>query len=172
MSTIIALLRGINVGGKASIRMADLKTSFEALGFEDVVTYINSGNVVFRGTKPDAAAIEKRIAKDFGLEVAVMLRTPKELALIEESNPFPKAEPARLHVVFLSSRPTAKAVAGLNPDRSPPDEFRVVGREIYLHTPGGIGRSKLTIDWFEKQLGVRGTARNLNTVAKLIELAS
>jgi uncharacterized protein (DUF1697 family) len=172
MSTIIALLRGINVGGKAAIRMAELKASFEALGFEDVVTYINSGNVVFRGSNPDAAAIEKRIEKDFGLTVSVMLRTPKELAAIEESNPFPRAEPARLHVVFLSGRPTARAVAGLDPDRSPPDEFRVVGREIYLHTPGGIGRSKLAGDYFERTLGVQATTRNWNTVTKLLALAA
>jgi uncharacterized protein (DUF1697 family) len=172
MSTVIALLRGINVGGKAAIRMADLKASFEAIGFEDVATYINSGNVVFRGSKPDAAAIEKRIAQDFGLEVSVMLRTPKELAGVEKRNPFPKAEGKRLHVMFLSGKPTAKAIAALDPDRSPPNEFRVVGREIYLHTPTGIGRSKLTIDYFERILGVRATTRNWNTVTKLLELAA
>ena len=73
---------------------------------------------------------------------------------------------------FLSGKPTAKAVAALDPDRSPSDEFQVSGREVYLHTPDGIGRSKLTIDYFERTLGVRATARNWNTVTKLIELAS
>ena len=171
MSTHIALLRGINVGGKVTVPMAELKASFEALGFEDVATYINSGNVVFQGTKPDAAAIEKRIAKDFGRDVSVLLRTPKQLAAIAKGNPFPKAEGKRLHVYFLSDKPTAKAAAALDPDRSPPSEFKLSGREVYLHTPDGIGRSKLTIDYFERTLGVRATARNWNTVTKLRELA-
>lgn len=172
MSTHIALLRGINVGGKVTVPMAKLKTSFEALGFEDVVTYVNSGNVVFRGTKPDAAAIEKRIAKDFGRDVSVLVRTPKQLEAVAKGNPFPQAEGKRLHVYFLSGKPTAKAAAALDPDRSPPSEFKLSGREVYLHTPDGIGRTKLTIDYFERTLGVRATARNWNTVTKLRELAA
>ncbi len=169
MKTFVALLRGINVGPSTAISMSDLKAAFEALGFEDVVTYIRSGNVVFRGPEADAAAIEKRIAKDFELNVPVVLRTPAELRAAVKRNPFPTDDGKKLHVVFLDAKP--KSTKALDPDRSPPDEFRVVGREIYLYTPNGIGRSKLTIDWFEKHLGVRGTARNLNTVEKLIELA-
>jgi uncharacterized protein (DUF1697 family) len=169
MTTYIALLRGINVGPTTAVSMAELKESFEALGLEDVLTYIRSGNVVFRGNA-DAAAIERRVAADFGLEVPVVLRTPAELRAAVKRNPFPADDGKKLHVVFLDAKP--KRTDALDPNRSPPDEFELVGREIYLYTPNGLGRSKLTIDWFEKQLGVRGTARNLNTVAKLIELAS
>jgi uncharacterized protein (DUF1697 family) len=172
VSKHVALLRGINVGGKSTVSMAKLKTTFEALGFDDVATYINSGNVVFQGSKPSAATIEKRIEKDFGRNVSVLLRTPRQLEAIAKGNPWPKAEPKRLHVYFLSGKPTAKAIGALDPDRSPPGEFKVAGREVYLHTPDGIGRSKLTIDYFERTLGVRATARNWNTVTKLIELAS
>jgi len=172
VSKHVALLRGINVGGKSTVSMAKLKATFEALGFDDVVTYINSGNVVFEGSKPAAATIEKRIAKDFGRDVSILLRTPAELKRVEKENPFPKAEPKRLHVYFLSGKSSAKAVAALDPDRSPSDAFEVAGREVYLHTPDGIGRSKLTIDYFERTLGVRATARNWNTVTKLIELGS
>ena len=87
MSKHVALLRGINVGGKSTVSMAKLKTTFEALGFEDVVTYINSGNVVFAGSKPSAATIEKRIEKDFGRDVSVLLRTPAELQAGREGKP-------------------------------------------------------------------------------------
>jgi uncharacterized protein (DUF1697 family) len=177
VNTFVALLRGINVGGKNRIPMTELKSSFAALGYEDVVTYIQSGNVVFRSSssaeRKTAAAIERRIAEEFGTEVTVVLRTPTELKSVAERNPFlkGKADPSKLHVVFLTSRPKAKAVAELDPGRSPPDEFKVHGREIYLHLPKGSGRSKLTIDYFERRLGVAATARNWNTVLKLLALA-
>jgi uncharacterized protein (DUF1697 family) len=176
MHTFVALLRGVNVGGKNKIPMAGLKSSFSALGLEDVVTYIQSGNVVFRSptraARDLAAGIEQRVAKDFGVGVTVLLRTPSELEAIADGNPFlsGKADPSKLHVVFLSGRPAAGAVAKLDPERSPPDEFSVRGREIYLHLPNGAGRSKLTVDYFERRLGVRGTARNWKTLTKLVEL--
>jgi uncharacterized protein (DUF1697 family) len=168
--TLVALLRGVNVGGKAKVPMAELKQELKDLGLEDVVTYIQSGNVVFRTTKKDAAAaIEKRIKLNHGLNVTVITRTLPELRRIAKGNPFPKADTARLHVVFLAGRP--KAGATLDPDRSPADEFRVKGREVYLHLPNGAGRTKLTLDYLERRLGVRGTQRNWNTLLKLIELA-
>jgi uncharacterized protein (DUF1697 family) len=177
MKTLVALLRGINVGSKNRVPMAGLKSELAELGFEDVVTYVQSGNVVFRapaGSKDDTAAdIEKRITKAYGLSVAVVLRTPAELARIAKNNPFlgREADLSRLHVVFLNRRPPAGAVAKLDPERSPPDEFRVRTREIYLHLPGGSARTKLTLDYFESRLGVAGTARNWKTLLKLIELA-
>ena len=176
MNTFIALLRGINVGGKTVIPMPELKSSFAAMGLEDVSTYIQSGNVVFSGPTGDAqslaVAIEERIAETFGHSTTVLLRTPAELAEIAGSNPFldRDADRSKLHVVFLSGSPDANAVAELDPARSPPDEFAVRRREIYLHLPNGAGRSKLTIDYFEKRLGVRATARNWKTVNKLLEL--
>jgi uncharacterized protein (DUF1697 family) len=172
MTVLVALLRGINVGGRSTLPMPALKTSLEALGHEDVVTYIQSGNVVFTSASKDPGQeIEERIADDFGLSVAVMVRTPAELKRIVKANPFPKVtDGKKLHVVFLSGRPAKKAADALDPDRSPPDELVLKGRELYVHYPNGQGRSKLTNDWIEKTLGVRGTSRNWNTVLKLVEL--
>jgi uncharacterized protein (DUF1697 family) len=175
MRTYVALLRGINVGGRNKIAMSELKSSLSSHGLQDVVTYIQSGNVVFRstGSAGDLAGdIEQRIAEDFGVSATVLLRTPAELKTVAQSNPFLSGEPdlSKLHVVFLRDRPAANAVAGLDPERSPPDELSVRGREIYLHLPNGSGRSKLTIDYFERQLGVAATARNWNTLIKLIAL--
>jgi uncharacterized protein (DUF1697 family) len=176
MSSFAALLRGINVGGRNKVSMAALKPALSSIGLEDVVTYVQSGNVVFRSAgKADevAAAIEKQIAKDFGLDVSVLLRTPAELRKIAKSNPFLKEEAdlSKLHVVFLDRPPRPKAKGELDPERSPPDRFRLLGREIYLHLPNGSGRTKLTIDYFERRLGVRATARNWRTLQKVLELA-
>jgi uncharacterized protein (DUF1697 family) len=176
MKTHVALIRGINVGGKNKLPMATLKKTVESLGFEDVVTYVQSGNVVLGAPAAKAEKlakdIEKAIEKTSGLDVTVVVRTPAELAKIAGGNPFPpKTETSRLYVVFLDRKPAAKAVAKLDPERSPPDEFSVRGREIYLHLPSGAGRTKLTIDYFERQLGVRATNRNWNTVTKLAELS-
>ena len=174
--TYAALLRGVNLGSRNRVSMPELRSALEALGLEDVVSYIQSGNVVFRsrtgGAEKLAAAIEETIAERFGIDVAVMLRTSAELARIAAGNPFLRtgADPARLHVIFLGGKPAAKAAAQLDPERSPPDEFRLEGREVYLHTPNGFGRSKLTVDYFERRLGVAGTARNWRTLGKLIEL--
>jgi uncharacterized protein (DUF1697 family) len=176
VQTFAALLRGINVGGKAKIPMTELRATLSSLGLEDVVTYIQSGNAVFRAPTSDeravATEIERAIVGAFGHDVAVLLRTHDELARVEKDTPYPvdDAEPTRIHVVFLDEEPARTAIARLDPDRSPGDEFAVLGREVYLRLPNGLGRSKLTIDWFERGLGVRATARNWNTLRKLIEL--
>ncbi|HEY7563015.1 MAG TPA: DUF1697 domain-containing protein [Gaiellaceae bacterium] len=176
MQTFAALLRGVNVGGKVKMPMADLRATLSALGLEDVVTYIQSGNAVFRAPTSDervvATDVERAIRKDFGHEVAVILRTHDELERVERDTPYPvhDAAPTRVHVVFLDEAPANTRASGLDPNRSPGDEFAVRGREIYLSFPHGLGRTKLTIDWFERGLGVRATARNWNTLRKLIEL--
>lgn len=175
--TYIALLRGINLAGRNRVPMAELRSELETLGLEDVVTYIQSGNVVFRGrggrAEELAASIEGQIAEAFGIDVVVLLRTSAELAKVARGNPFLRAgaDPSKLHVVFLSAKPAKKAEAELDPERSPPGEFRLGGREIYLHLPTGFGRSKLTVDYFERALGLAGTARNWKTVTKLVELS-
>jgi len=175
-STFVALLRGINVGGRNTIPMVGLKASFAALGLDDVLTYVQSGNVVFRSPLGDgselAGRIERRIAEDFALRVTVVLRTPPELSQVAVSNPFlgDETDLAKLHVVFLDRKPQASAVARLDPERSTPDRFSPRGREIYLHLPNDAARSKLTLDYFERRLGVRATARNWKTVLKLLEL--
>jgi len=175
--TYVALLRGINVGGKNKIAMAELKSLFSSLGFEDVLTYIQSGNVVFRTARADvdalSAKIEREIAAVSGTKPAVLIRTPKELATIAERNPYLSrdADISKLHVVFLDQTPAKRAATALDPERSPGDEFTLRWREIYLHLPNGAGRSKLTIDYFERVLGARATQRNWKTLLKLVELS-
>ncbi len=175
MTSYVALLRGINVGGKNKVPMAKLKDVFAGLGHEDVVTYIQSGNVVFTSSvKPDQAArdLAAAIQQELGLVVPVVLRTRAELARVIKANPYLSSaeDESMLHVVLLADKPTAAAIAKLDPDRSAPDEFTVKGREIFMLLPNGMGRTKLTIDYFEKRLDTTGTARNWRTVNKLLDL--
>jgi uncharacterized protein (DUF1697 family) len=169
-----ALLRGINVGGNKQIAMPALKALFEELAFADVATYIQSGNVVFRAPRADASVIEQRIAEVFGHEVTVILRTAAELAAVAKSNPFlsPDANVKQLYVAYLDRKPPVEAAERLDPGRSPGDRFSLRGRELYLDLGNGAGRTKLTLDYLERTLGVKGTARNWNTVLKLVELTS
>jgi uncharacterized protein (DUF1697 family) len=176
-ATYVALLRGINLGARNKISMTDLRELFGGLGAEDVTTYVQSGNVVFKtaiAARGLAGKLETKIKRDLGLDIAVLLRTPAELAALVEGNPFVESarEPKELHVTFLADRPQAARVARLDPQRSEPDEFRVVGRDVYLRCPNGYGRSKLTNAYFEKQLAVVATTRNWKTVTKLADLAS
>ncbi|MGZ8805200.1 MAG: DUF1697 domain-containing protein [Microbacterium sp.] len=177
VTVCVALLRGINVGGKNKVPMAALRDLFVTLGHEDVATYIQSGNVVFTSTeKPVQAArdIAAGIQDEFGLAVPVIVRTHAELAKVATVNPYLTAgvDVSKLHVTFLADKPKAAAINDLDPDRSAPDEFTVVGREIFMLLPNGMGRTKLTIDYFERGLGTTATARNWNTVNKLLELMS
>ena len=175
MKPYVALLRAVNLGSRNKVSMGDLRATLADLGFEDVSTYVQSGNVVFkaRGGKPAdlARSIEERIRRDLGVGTTVLLRTGAELAALVAGNPFTQADPASVHVTFLAEKPGAAAVRGLDPARSDPDEFRVAGREVYLLGPNGYGRSKFTNAYFEKQLGVAATTRNWRTVTKLAELA-
>jgi uncharacterized protein (DUF1697 family) len=120
-----------------------------------------------------AGAIEERITRDLGMTVTVVARTSAELLRVVQANPFLKAEkdPATLYVIFLRAAPDHARLSGLDPQAVAPDEFQVVGREIYAHYPNGYGRSKMTNDYFEGRLKVAGTARNWNTVTKLAQLA-
>jgi uncharacterized protein (DUF1697 family) len=175
-NTLVALLRGINVGGRNTVPMAELRELLSSLGYDDVVTYIQSGNVVFRaGGSADhvGAEVERAIAGAFDTTPSVLIRTPKELQQIVAQNPYLArgADMSKLHVVFLDHAPVKSATATLDPDRSPPDELTVKGREIFLHVPNGAGRTKLTLDYLERVLGVRGTQRNWKTLLKLIELS-
>ncbi len=171
MTMYAALLRAVNVGGR-KVPMKDLKALFEEQGHDKVVTYIQSGNVVFDGTGKAATLAQElsaAIDQAFGLRTPVVLRTRAQLEQVVATNPYAASgvEGSKLHVVFLGDKPTAKAIGTLDPDRSPPDEFTVIGREIFILAPNGIGRSKLTIDWFEKRLGTVATNRNWNTVHQL-----
>ncbi len=176
--TFAALLRGINVGGARKLSMAELRSLLTAGGYDDVVTYIQSGNAVFRSAGGEASetarGIESAIAGAFGLDVTVLLRTGAELDAIASGNPFLGRGPdfSRLHVVFLREPPAPDRIARLDPTRSPGDEFHVGEREVYLRLPAGAGRTKLTLAYFERTLGVEGTARNWNTLLELRELAA
>jgi uncharacterized protein (DUF1697 family) len=178
LTTYVALLRGINVGGKNQVPMPALRATVESLGHEDVQTYIQSGNVVFKSRSRSVpritSALQTAVAKEFDLPVSVVVRTPRELERAAGANPYlaAGADPSSLHVVFLGSSPTKASVKALDPDRSPPDEFAVGHAEVYLHCPHGIGRSKLTVDYFERTLGGPATIRNWKTVTKLLELVS
>ena len=173
----VALLRGINVGGKNKLPMKDLVAVFAGAGCADVRSYIQSGNVVFRAS-PELAArlpalVAGAIAERFGLRVPVVMRTADELREVSEHNPFLAAGADRpaLHVMFLADQPSPAHAAALDPERSPGDAFELRGRDIYLHCPNGVARTKLTNDYFDKTLATTSTGRNWNTVLHLLELA-
>ena len=173
----VALLRGINVGGRHSLPMKTLAAMFEDAGCADVRTYIQSGNVVFRAGAPLArripGAIAAAVGARFGFEPAVIIRTAAEMREIATRNPFLKAgvDPAALHVGFLSAAPTKSKLSALEPGRFAPDAFAVRGRELYLHYPHGAGRSKMTNAYFDARLGSPCTVRNWRTVTTLLEMA-
>jgi uncharacterized protein (DUF1697 family) len=174
MTAWVALLRAVNVGGKNRLPMAELRDALSGDGLAGVSTLLQSGNVLFHSDEPEQATVARigdTIEAAFGLRVGVVVRSAAELAAITGRNPFLETgrelDPATLHVVFLSKRPTAAAVTTLDPDRSPPDTFAVDGREVYLSYPNGSGRTRLTLDYLERQLETQGTARNWRTVQRL-----
>ena len=176
MTTYLALLRGINVGGHTRVGMDDLRRLFADLGHADVTTYIQSGNVIFRSPVDDssrlAAEIEERIAQDLSVAVTVLLRTRDDLARIVASNPFVgrRIEPAKLHLTFLADAPDRDRAARLDRPADAPDELSLVGREVYLYCPNGYGRTKLNNAHVERRLGVAATTRNWNTFTRLLDL--
>jgi uncharacterized protein (DUF1697 family) len=172
----VALLRGVNVGGRNLLPMKDLADMFVEAGCKDVRTYIQSGNVIFsapaRALKGLPELITERIAKRYGYRIPVTLRNTQQLARTISDNPFlPMGEAERtLHVYFLADLPNAQAASELDIDRSPPDSFRVSEREVYLHVPNGMARTKLTNAYFDSKLSTTSTARNWATVLTLFEL--
>ena len=172
--TRIVLLRGINVGGRNVLPMADLARHCAACGGEGVRTYIQSGNVVLtlEGAEGEfAAALSDRIEAGNGLRVPVVVLTGAELARALGAAPFPDAAPGTVHYAFLSALPAAAAVAALDPERSPGDRFAVEGRAVFLHMPNGVARTKLTNAWLDRALGVVSTVRNRATIDALWRLA-
>jgi uncharacterized protein (DUF1697 family) len=167
MTALVALLRSVNVGGTTKMAMSDLRRLCEAAGFEDVRTYIQSGNVVFSSSLPKAkakAALERALAAKFGKAIGVHVRSPAELETILKRNPFADAAPSRVLVFFLDGPAPQDTLSTLTiPGR---EQVHVSGREIYVHYPDGIGRSKLKLP-----AAKTATSRNVNTVRKLIGLA-
>ena len=171
MSATVALLRGVNVGGKHKLPMAELVALLQGLGCGDVRTYIQSGNALFAQPKNTVTTeqISEAIAARFGFDVPVVLRTQAELRAVLDACPFPVEglDPKLLHVGFLTAEPAAERISALDPARWGPDELRVVGANAYLWYPSGSGRSKLTAPVVDRALGVTMTARNWRTVGEL-----
>jgi uncharacterized protein (DUF1697 family) len=171
----VALLRGINVGGKTKIPMAALRDTCAAAGCEDVVTYIQSGNVVLKSALSAdklRTALEEAIAKEFGFNPAVMIRTAKELAATVERNPYAGAEEKFLHVGFLHAAPNAATKKCLAAIDCAPEELTVAGRDVYLHLPSGMGRAALPVQLDRCLRPAQITVRNWRTVTKLAELSA
>lgn len=156
--------------------MKSLAALFTDVGCTEVQTYVQSGNVVFAATPSLArripVVIEKAISAQFGLRVPIVTRSAAELGEAVKRNPYlpMEADTSVLIVAFLAAKPRPTKVATLDPDRSPPDEFAVHGREIYLRLPNGVARTKLTNAYFDSKLGTTSTFRNWRTVVKLVEL--
>jgi uncharacterized protein (DUF1697 family) len=168
MTRYVALLRAVNVGGTGKLPMADVRTICRDAGFTRVETYIASGNVIFESKGAASkvkAELEARLLAYAKKPIGVVLRTAAEMAAVLKANPFPKAEPKFAYAIFLDQRPPRDALkhaVGQNDE-----EMRLGDREIYVHYPSGMGRSKLRIPAAKP-----GTARNMNTVAKLAEMAA
>ena len=167
MTTYIALLRAVNVGGTGKLPMADLRALCEKAGFINVRTYIQSGNVVFSSKLSASKArvtLEAALAKRLAKTTQVLIRTADELEAVIAANPFPEAESNRLIVCFLSREESASVLDDWKiPGR---EQLALIGRELFLHYPDGMGQSKLKVPFSDQ-----GTARNLNTVRALLEMA-
>ena len=171
----IALLRGINIGPRQRVSMPDLRALIEGLGYTDVETLVQSGNVVFTSRAAPATLekkLEDEIEKQLGVDPKVVVRTRDELAAAIEANPFAVPDdPKNLHVTFLSGKPEAAAVKKLEDADLGDDELAFLGREIYILYANGMGRSELAKQLGRAKLGVAATDRNWNTVTKLLEMA-
>lgn len=175
----ISILRGINVSGQKKIKMEELKALYEAQGFENVVTYIQSGNVIFdselRNVQQLITIIEQSIEKRFAFQVPVQLRTHTELKAIIAASPFKdidlEMDGTKILLAFLSSVPDASRIDDLMGFVSAPEKLLVKGSEVYLHCPNGYGKSKLSNNFVEKKLGLVATTRNWKSVVKLYELS-
>jgi uncharacterized protein (DUF1697 family) len=180
MPVHICLLRGVNMAGHNKIKMTDLKEMFRKLGFPDAETFIQTGNIIFTADSIYSSVeltlkIESEIRKGFGLEIAALLRSKGDLERILSSNPFVtlnEFNPARSAVIFLYKELFKKDLEKLAEVDYPPDKFKVIGKEIFIYCPNGFGRTKLYTNFFENKTGVKGTARNWNTINTLFGLAS
>jgi uncharacterized protein (DUF1697 family) len=177
MPTHIALLRGVNVGGNP-LKMERLRELCAELGFENVRTYVQSGNVVFESPRTPGQCLQRlkeKLAGETRLPVAVVLRTASDLRRIIDENPFLKKrgiDSSKLHVTLVDRAPAKSAAQLLSMVDAGDDEFRIAGAEIYIHCPNGYGQTKLSNTRIEKLLSVSATTRNWNTVNKLCEIAT
>ncbi len=178
MPVVISLLRAVNVGGHALIKMAELRALYESLKFKDVQTYVQSGNVVFRTDEKDLAKLAKRIQaaieKRFAVNTTVILRTVGEMRGVMARNPFAKRsgiEPSKLLVSFLLEELDADSCSQLRALELKSEELVPSGKELFIYFSNGIGKSKLPLPRLEKICGTPGTGRNWNSVTKLLAIA-
>jgi len=174
----IALLRGINVGGRRKILMADLKSLFEKMNFSNIKTYIQSGNIIFdvqreTDTTQLSQNIRRAIKNEFGYDVPVIVRTPEELESALLQHPFSgqTTNHTQLHVTFLSEEPSKENCKKLESYDVKPDKFLIRKKDVFLYCEGKYHTSKLTNDFIEKKLNVNATTRNWRTLKKLAELS-
>ena len=178
MPVLISMLRGVNVGAHNRIKMDALRSLYESLDLEDPRTYVQSGNVIFRSRETNtaqlAAKIQPAIAKKFGFSPDVVVRTVEEMRRVIAANPFAgrkDVSPDKLLVTFLASEPAKEASASLKELSALPEEIHLKGKELYIYFPNGAGKSKLPWSRIDKLLKVTGTARNWNSVSKMLEMA-
>jgi uncharacterized protein (DUF1697 family) len=179
MKTYISILRGINVSGQRLIKMKALQELYAGMGFANVRTYIQSGNVIFE-TKPTepaklAASISSAILKVFGFEVPVIVLDREALTAVSGSNNFilcANREIDKLHVTFLATEPEPSLKQVILSSEYLPDEFYIENKAVYLYCPNGYGNTKLNNNFFEKKLRVQATTRNWKTVLELVKLSA
>ncbi len=174
MTTYVAMLRGINVGGKKVVKMDALRAAASAAGLKKVRTYVQSGNVVFERGKRNTESVEgdirNLVKKGFGFDVTVVVRTKEQLESAVAFLPFVDEDPEKLHVTFLSDEPASVPAERLEGAKGRTEEFAVRGREVYLYCPDGYGRTKLSNAFLERVLGVPATTRNWRTVNALLAM--
>ena len=173
MEKYIALLRGINVGGHKKILMTDLRSLFESLGFKEVVTYIQSGNVVFTSSEKDGLAVKisDGIKSKYGWDVPVLIKTASELESVLLNCPFSKEKKEKSYFTLFSEPPSEKNIEEVAQLSYPNEEFEITPMCLYFFCAMGYGRIKFNMNSVEKKLKVKATSRNYRTMIKLLELA-
>jgi uncharacterized protein (DUF1697 family) len=178
MPVLISMLRGVNLGAHNRIKMDALRDLYKSLKLEDAHTYVQSGNIIFRTKEKNLATLAKKIQsaieREFGFSPEVILRTVDELRQAIAANPFAKrrdVEPGKLLITFLAAEPGPEAYSTLLGLKAYPEELHLKGRELYIYFPNGAGKSKLPWSSVEKLFKVTGTARNLNSATKMLEIA-
>ncbi len=173
MPRYVSILRGINVGGHKKIKMVDLKSLYEGLGFTNVQTYIQSGNVAFEYKKTNAIALQKLIFEGiknhYGFEVPNLILTSKEVESAIKNNPYPHIE--KIFFIFLSDIPTQINIDGLVNYEYDGEYYTLKDKVVYYYSTGDYSKAKMGNNFFEKKLKVSATSRNLNTAKKLLEMA-
>lgn len=178
MTTYISILRGINVSGKNLIKMDALRKLYEGLGYQNVISYVQSGNVVFTSDDSNPHELELKISrqidKDFGINVPIIVLTIERLKRIIEDNPFSKdsdKEPAFLHITFLFSQPESPNLKTIENKKQNEEEILILNDVVYLYCPNGYGRTKLTNNFLEAKMNINATTRNWKTTNELLRLA-